>query len=263
MDTPLRLGTVPYLNALPLVEGLADDARVALHEDVPSVLARRLLVGHLDAALCSAVELFTKRSLGWIDGPAIVSRGPVRSILLFLRTAPERIGSLCLDTSSLSSSAMARVCLERLLGVRDARLTSAPPDMPLDEIDADAILRIGDPALLSDPGGREALDLGALWTKHTGLPFVYAVWLVFPGVPAEPLATIVREARARGLARRPRIAAEFAARHSMPAETCHAYLHDHVHYALDERAREGLALFGRWAHEAGLVATPELRSPLA
>lgn len=263
MDTPLRLGTVPYLNALPLVDGLDADPRVQLVEDVPSVLARRLIVGHLDAALVSAVELFRGRGLRWIAGPAIGSRGPVRSILLFLRTAPRDVRSLCLDTSSLSSNVMAQVCLRRLLGVQDARLTSAPPELPLHEIDADAILRIGDPALVADPGAREVLDLGALWTKHTGLPFVYAVWLVFPGVPAEPLASLVRGACARGLLRRPAIAAAFADRAGLAPALCHAYLHDHIHYELDDDARAGLALFGRWAHEAGLVESPELPPPLA
>ncbi|MBM3984316.1 MAG: hypothetical protein FJ296_01280, partial [Planctomycetes bacterium] len=54
----MRLGSVPYLNALPLVQGLAGRADLSLAEDVPARLVPRLRAGELDAALCSAVELF-------------------------------------------------------------------------------------------------------------------------------------------------------------------------------------------------------------
>lgn len=74
----LRLGTVPYLNALPLVEGLADEKGVQLVTAVPSRLAPMLRAGALDLALVSAVELFRDPPLGWIPGPAITSCGPVR-----------------------------------------------------------------------------------------------------------------------------------------------------------------------------------------
>ena len=49
----LRLGSVPYLNALPLLDGLGEDPRVSLVQDVPSALAPRLRAGELDLALVS------------------------------------------------------------------------------------------------------------------------------------------------------------------------------------------------------------------
>ena len=66
-----RLGTVPYLNALPLVGGLADAPGVELVEELPSRLAPRLRSGELDLALVSSVELFRTPRLSWISGPAI------------------------------------------------------------------------------------------------------------------------------------------------------------------------------------------------
>lgn len=251
--TPLRLGSVPYLNALPLVTTLAAEPRVALSTDVPSRLAPRLRSGELDAALVSAVELFRAEPLGWVAGPAIVSRGAVRSILVFLRRPLAELRSLALDSSSLSAAAMTQVCLRRLLGAPTLSVRRCSPELPLEEIDADAILRIGDPALRTDPGAREVLDLGEIWTRHTGLPFVYALWLVRSGVVRDELDALLREAAGRGLPRRDELARRFAREHAMSEEDCAAYLAGSIHYELDAEARAGLELFGRLAHGLELV----------
>src|SRR5262245_9379605 len=183
----LRLGTVPYLNARPLVEGLPRDARVSLAQAVPSALAEQLRAGALDAALVSSVELFRAPPLRWVPGPAICSEGPVRSIRLFLRRPAERVRTLALDSSSLTAAVLAQLCLREFLGAGAPAVSSAAPGAPLASIDADAILRIGDPALATAPDGLQVLDLGEVWTAHTKLPFVYALWLVRPGVAEQPL----------------------------------------------------------------------------
>jgi predicted solute-binding protein len=60
----LRIGAVPYLNARPLVEGLAADPRVAYREDVPSALAAELAAGRLDCALASSIEAVRRDGAG-------------------------------------------------------------------------------------------------------------------------------------------------------------------------------------------------------
>jgi len=261
----LRLGTVPYLNALPLVDGLQDDARVSLEQAVPSELAARLRAGALDAALVSAVELFRAPRLRYVPGPAICSEGPVRSIRLFLRRPPERVRTLALDRSSLTAAVLAQLCLREFLGAGPPAVSSAAPDAPLASLDADAILRIGDPALATAPDGRQVLDLGEVWTAHTKLPFVYALWLVRPGVPEQPLTECLLAARDRGLARLPEIAREFAARAGGSAPDAAGsldYLQHAITFDLGELQREGLAFFGWLAHRYGLVDSPLLPEPL-
>ncbi len=272
MAAPLRLGTVPYLNALPLVEGLAARADLQLVADVPARLAPRLRAGELEAALCSAVELFRRPPLAWLTGPAITSEGPVRSILLFLRTPPARVRSLALDRSSRSAAALACACLAEFFDVTRAAVFECEPDAPLASIDADAILRIGDPALAAHADGaaararRATLDLGELWTERTALPFVYALWLVRPSLPpadATALRATLLAAREAGLPRRDALAREFAARNGLPADACADYLQRCIGFDLGEAEREGLAFFGRLAHRWGLVDSPLLPPPLA
>ncbi|RKY22549.1 MAG: hypothetical protein DRQ55_00495 [Planctomycetota bacterium] len=251
-----RIGTVPYLNALPLVDGLADEPGIELLREVPSRLVRRLRRGELDAALVSSVELFRDPPLDWLDLAAITSDGPVQSILLFCRTQPAAVTSLALDRSSRSASAMAQVCLARFLGADVRRLEEAAPDTPVDQLDVDAVLRIGDPALSSDPAGRRVIDLGAVWSEATGLPFVYAAWLLRPEArPAdvEGLERALLAARRRGLSRRGELARSFARAHDMDPERCARYLEQAIGFSLGARERQGLALFGRLAGELGLV----------
>jgi chorismate dehydratase len=262
MSAPLRLGAVPYLNARPLVEGLAAAPGVQLLRAVPSELIARLRAGTLDAALASAVELFRDPPLGWLPGPAVTSAGPVRSILLYLRRPPREVTSLALDTSSRSAAVLARVCLAECYGVRAPAVLPAHPTTPLDAVDADAVLRIGDPALTTAPDDREVLDLGALWTERTGLPCVYAVWLVRAGVPAEPLRALVNAAREAGLRRRDALAHAFAAEHGLQGDACAAYLAGCIGYDAGPRQLAGLALLGREAHALGLVDRPDLPPPL-
>jgi len=262
MPAPLRLGSVPYLNARPLVEGLDAAPGVRFERGVPTGLIARLRDGALDAALASAVELFRDPALAWVPGPAVTSDGPVRSVLLYLRRPPREVATLALDTSSRSAAVLARVCLAERFGVRAPRVLAADPSAPLDDVDADAVLRIGDPALTTAPDDREVLDLGALWTERTGLPCVYAVWLVRPGVPAEPLCALVNAAREAGLRRRDALAHAFAAEHGLQGDACAAYLAGCIGYDAGSRELAGLALLGRKAHALGLVDRPDLPPPL-
>ena len=266
MSAPLRLGSVPYLNARPLVAGLADDPAVALTEAPPAELARRLRAGRLDAALASAVELLREPPLGWIAGPAIASRGPVASILLFVRGAPRDIKTLALDRDSLTAAALARVCLAEFFGVRTPELAACDPREDLEAQPADAVLRIGDPALGTPANGRLALDLGALWTERTGLPFVWAVWLVDARAPAATLAAIRRAvlaARERGLPARDELARQAAGERGLDPALCRDYLRHRIRFDLGPDEHEGLAAFARLAHRHGLVDHAAIPEPSA
>lgn len=252
MET-LRLGTVPYLNARPLVAGLAAEPGVTLSESVPSELAPKLRAGGLDAALVSAVELFRDPPLSWVPGPAVVSRGPVQSILLFLRGPAREVRTLALDRSSLSAAALTQVCLAEFLGSKPEVIRSAAPDAPLESIDADAVLRIGDPALRTDAGEWQVLDVGQVWTDATGLPFVYALWLVRPDAPGARVAQVVRRAAREGQRRLDDIAQRYGADAGLSLDAARRYLTDVVAWELGPEELEGLATFGKLAANLGLT----------
>src|ERR1044072_1475060 len=100
----IRIGAVNYLNTKPLIyqlEKLAPQAELVL--DLPSRLADGLAAERLDVALIPSIEFLQDPSYTIISDACIGCRGPVMSVKLFSRVAPERIRSLALDEGSRRS----------------------------------------------------------------------------------------------------------------------------------------------------------------
>jgi chorismate dehydratase len=255
-----RIGTVPYLNARPLFDSLQGRDDVALIEAVPSQLASMLLDGALDAAMVSSVVHLAEPGLVALDAPGVTSLGPVRSIRLFSHVAPDRIRCLALDTSSRTGIVLGQLLLHRVYGVCPEAVSMPPDVREMLEV-ADACVLIGDPALRADrdfqvgalPPVEADLDLGALWTERTGLPFVFALWTAPARDDSADLVSLLRQAARDGIARRREIACREAPALGLPAEMCVQYLEKNVRHTLGPLEREGLALFHRWAVEDGLL----------
>ena len=177
----LRLGAVSYLNARPLVYGLDRQPRFDLRYDVPSECARLLHEGSIDVGLIPSIEyLRGPRRYALVPGPAVTSRGPVASVALYTRLEPRDIRTVAMDSSSRTSVALATVLLQRVFGVRPVAASMAP-DLQAMLARADAALILGDLARFLNPqSAYRKVDLGALWTATTGLPFVYAFWTGWP-----------------------------------------------------------------------------------
>src|SRR5438552_13562678 len=73
---PFRVGSVPYLNAVPLTRGLEDEIQFV----PPSKLGEMLRVDQLDAALLSITEVLLSDRYDVLDGIAIASLGEVKSV---------------------------------------------------------------------------------------------------------------------------------------------------------------------------------------
>lgn len=220
---------MPYLVARPLNLGLASDERVELVHDVPARLVERLREGALDVALVSSIELFRRDGYGFLAGPAVAGRGYVASVQVFLRRPVGALGSVVLDPSSRTSQALARIVLTRrepAITFREVPL-GEDPRAAAEENDDGAWLRIGDRSLVEALGGHAppTFNPSAAWTEDTGLPFVFAVWIVRPGVELTPehIAAFV-EARARGRAAVEDLAREAAEAWGLPLEPCRKYL---------------------------------------
>jgi chorismate dehydratase len=181
--TPLakpRLAAVSYLNTLPLVWGFQAGPQrdaVKLEFFLPAECADRTADGRADLGLAPVIES-SRRGLPLVGDVGIACRGPVRSILLVTKTAPERIRTLAVDYGSRTSVMLARILLKERFGVDDADLVSMAPNLDPMLAAADAALIIGDAALKIDPArlSYPSLDLGEEWWKLTGLPMVFAIW---------------------------------------------------------------------------------------
>jgi chorismate dehydratase len=246
---PFRVGSVRYLNAVPLTRGLEEEIIFA----TPSELAQMLQRNELDAALVSVTEVLFSDRYDVLDGVAIASLGEVKSVLLAHRKPIEQAREIFCDTASLTSVNLLRVLL--------AEHGLNPEFKPLASYDfkslPDYALLIGNPALdfLLGPHQHEIFDLGAAWYEMTALPFVYAVWALRRGVENSALRRHLVEAREFGLDTLDSIVRN---RTEYTEDFRKDYFGWHIHYHLGSDEKRGLAKFSELLrkHQVGNVREP-------
>lgn len=240
---PMRVGSVPYLNAVPLTRGLEDQIVFA----PPARLAELLREDKLDAALVSVTEVLFNDRYDVLDGIAVASLGEVKSVFVAHRKPLEEVQQVFCDTASLTSVALLKV----LLAERGLKPDITPLDNYQDAAFHDAVLLIGDPAIefsrASHP--HQLLDLGTAWSELTRLPFVYAVWALRRGVDTTQLRRTLREAKAFGLET---LDYSIQNRSEFDLEFRKDYLGWHIHYHLGTDEKRGLARFIELLRKHGL-----------
>jgi predicted solute-binding protein len=106
----------------------------------------------------------------------------------------------------------------------------------------------------------EKIDLGEMWTRTTGLPFVYAFWAGRPGTIGDPDVVALQRARDEGVRHAEAVAAAYVGPSAERRETGARYLRDNIKYRFGAEEQAGLELFYRYAVEAGVApAARQLR----
>ena len=248
---PFRVGSVKYLNAVPLTRGIEDEVIFA----TPAELAEKLRRDELDAALVSVTEVLFNDRYDVLDGAAIASLGEVYSVILAHKRPLEELTEIFCHTASLSSVNLLKV----LLAERGLK----PEFKPLPDIthvtQHDAVLLIGDPAIdfqraqhPPSPGCGatcEIFDLGAAWFEMTQLPFVYAVWALRRGIENKELRRRLTEAKDFGLDTLDMI---IGSRTEYDLDFRKDYLGWHIHYHLGTDEKRGIAKFIELLRKHGL-----------
>lgn len=258
----LRISAISYLNTAPLMwdfeHGKAGGA-FDISYTLPSDCARALAEGTADIGIIPAAAYAEIPGLQVLPDVAIASRRAVRSILLVSQVPVEKIRTVALDTSSMTSVALTKILFEKWLG-GGRTFTSMAPDLDRMLATHDAGLLIGDPALKVDRARYHTLDLAEEWIRYTGKPFVFAFWAVRgdalkQAAPSPDLAATFQKSRDHGLepSSLDRISREWAPRLQITEAAVRSYLTQNIHYQLDAGCLEGLRLFYRYAAEIGVL----------
>src|SRR5271165_689816 len=260
----LRISAISYLNTAPLMwdfERGDAGAKFDISYTLPSACARALADGRADIGIIPAAAYTQIPGLQVLPDVAIASRRAVRSILLVSRMPIDKVRTVALDTSSMTSVALTKILFEKWLG-GGRTFTSMAPDTEQMLAACHAGLLIGDPALQIDRRRYHTLDLAEEWIRHTGKPFVFAFWAVRgdalgEAAPSLDLAAIFRASRDHGLeaASLTQIADQWAPRLRISEADVRSYLTENIHYQLDAGCLEGLRLFYQLGGEIG--ALPE------
>ena len=253
MGKRLRVGSVPYLNAKPLItpiEDRRDEVELIMAE--PLQLARKLRANEVDVALVSSIEFFLKEDYSIVPHICIASHGCVESDKLFYRGELPALRHVALDDCSLTSSALCKILFSFFYGLNPQWSTFSKKS-GLNGIEADAFLVIGDMAMRTKPDGYKALDLGEEWHRFTSLPFVYALWVSKKETLSEEMIQLLLDAKEMGTSQIPHIAKQGAASLGLEEAFCLYYLQECVHYDLDAKAMAGLKAFYSMAKKLNLV----------
>lgn len=250
-----RLGSVPYVNALPLVAQFEDDPGLGIQVvyDVPSRLPAMLEGGEVAAVLVSSWHVLANPDLRAARGVCIGSQGAVESVRLFSQVPFAEVRSLALDQSSMTSNTLALAILRSRFGA-EPEAEPCPPDLAAMLGAHDAALLIGDAGMEAQGEGLHVLDLGAAWLEWKGLPFVWALWVGGEGLDDRLAARLLEARDYTGLGSDgagPNEAGRqvLARAEGQAGPTAGAYLQHAVSYRVGPREEAALCEF---ASEAGL-----------
>jgi len=185
LSSELILGYIPYLNCIPFFHHLKDNGfHGKFVTGVPSELNRMLQHGELDVSPSSSFEY----ARHWKDylllpGHSISSVGRVKSVLLFSPVELSELSGreIAITGESATSINLLRIIFHEFYDLHN--VTDVVPDIPIETLieQQEPALLIGDRALrLSKqlPSGMQIFDLVEIWYQQTGLPFVFALWMI-------------------------------------------------------------------------------------
>ncbi len=181
----LRIGQIEYANCTPLFTTLKQNFNCSNYQfvgGVPAILNGMLARGEIDLCPASSFEYGKSCEKYYLlPGLSISSIGAVKSVLLFSRLPIDRLDNhaIGLTTDSDTSVNLLKIILQKGYGfVNDFRRSPLALHEALRSFSA--LLLIGDAALKEGmkSHGLYVYDLGELWHELTGLPFVFALWIV-------------------------------------------------------------------------------------
>ncbi len=250
----LRIGCVSYLNAKPLIDGLAPDT-AEVRFDVPANLLDDLLTGAVDLALCPVIDYQrSKEPLVVVPVGAIGSEGQTLTVRVFSRVPFEQVTTIAADTDSHTSVALARIVMQQRFGRAveiveyDARVrTDSTPDTKL---------LIGDKVVHAKPDATEypyEIDLGQAWHELTDLPFVFATWMARPDTDLGDLPDRLIDLRSDNADRIDAIIERYGASLGWPGDLARDYLGGHIRYELGMRELLAMQKFWQAAADTGVL----------
>ncbi|MDR2895024.1 MAG: menaquinone biosynthesis protein [Alistipes sp.] len=260
----ISIAAVSYLNTIPFLYGIrhwAEEPGAGLLLSPEQLLlsppsgctdafdSRRadialIPVGGLPRIKDSDFDIITSWCIG--------ADGPVRTVVLMSNSPLKQIRRVWLDNHSNTSVALARTLAARYWKI-------APEWVELDDYsrldspaEGDAFVLIGDKVFDHEGRFAHTVDLAEEWVKHTGLPFVFAVWVARKSVPVETIDAL-EGALTLGIERTYEsiLESEYADR-----PYAYEYLTRNIDHFFDEQKRRGLQKFWDEGLKATLHANP-------
>jgi chorismate dehydratase len=271
MVTP-RISASSYSNTAPLVWSFLygqnhGNVEIIL-DNAPARSAELLAQDRVDAALVPVIASQVIDGIKLVPDVCVGAKRLVRSVCLVTKGEDLKdVRSVALDVSSKTSVVLTKIIFREFLGF-EPDWRDAKPDINEMLADCDAALLIGDPALsiaefrmqnADLAKGAAALrtvhsalrtyDLAELWNHHTGLGFVFAMWMTL----REKCDIDFAAARDEGLEHLDDIVANYAPAIGLDQTEMTEYLAENISFSVDEKMKNGMDLFFSLAYKNKLI----------
>src|SRR5215213_3172904 len=237
MNRPFRLAASSYLNSAPLIWSFLHGphrGRIDFVEAVPARCAELFAGAAVEGALVPVIE-YQRIACGYlVPNVCVGSQKEVLSVVLVSKNKQiENIRSVALDESSRTSATLVKVIFREFLQ-QEPEWTTRRPNLAEMIEKNDAALIIGDPGMTFPRHGLNVWDMASLWNKHTGLGFVFAMWMVRDEVIDRARVVDFAGARDEGVAHLEEIVAAYQDKIPMPVEELRNYLTANIVFNVDE-----------------------------
>ena len=263
-----RISASSYSNTAPLIwsflYGSNHGAVEIILDNAPARSAQLLSQNRVDAALVPVIAYQQLDGVRLIADVCVGAKEKTRSVCLITDGRElESVNSVSLDISSKTSACLTKIIFREFLGFEPA-WKGAKPDLNAMLAESDCALLIGDPALklcsnsppfkggvdaasadgvvfssLSDDLKIKTFDLAQLWKRHTGLGFVFAMWMTRNKSSEIDFAA----ARDEGLLHLSDIAANYKTEIGLSSDEMLEYLSENISYSTDDSMQKGLELY--------------------
>jgi len=261
----LRIGRIAYLNVAPYFHYLQEEGFAGeIVSGVPSELNAMLSDGSIDACPSSSYEYgLHADDYFLLPDHSISSVGPVHSVLLF---TPGSLSALigtevAITGESATSINLLKILLKEFYSIDNVSFLVPSGEVEEQLKNGQSALLIGDRALAAAkdcPPGFKVTDLGALWYHFTGLPFVFALWILrreaATNCPDDlrELSAQLQRSRQKAFSNLPQMAKLLSEKTVFSANQLEDYWRG-MSYYLDERHIEGLRLYFTLCNKHGLL----------
>lgn len=204
-------------------------------------------------ALVPVIEYQRIPEVEVVPDVCVGSRQRVRSVVLAIKMDELKdVRRIAVDESSRTSAALLKIIFREFLGF-EPEWSSCAPNVGQMLSDNDGALIIGDPGMTFARGNLRLFDMAELWREHTGLGFVFALWMAGAQTPQRVRQIDFAAARDEGLARAEEIVAFYEPLLNLSKEELRSYLFENISFSLNDEMRAGMDLYFQLAYKHGLI----------
>ena len=183
-----KVAMVSYKNTLPFLYGLEhhpDHVFFDVELLHPAACSDAFANGDKDIALVPVAFLEHRTDYKIISDFCIGSDGPVNSVAILSNKPIQELKKIILDNHSMTSNRLSKILLENYWNL-EMDFSKEDVSKGIENLSEDTgVVMIGDKVFAHQSKFQFKYDLGEIWKKMTGLPFVFAVWIARKNLPIE------------------------------------------------------------------------------